>query len=205
VKTDLRKVIRGKTSLLALAALLAAAPLAGQSMRTRQLNLAEMVSLSGLIVRGQVTSVRTGKHTELKNLDTVVVTLRVSEVLKGTAGEEVTFQQSVLDARDVPGQLGYKTGEDVLLMLLPPSRYGLTSPAGYEQGRFRVMKDAQGNLQVANSANNLGLLYKMETSTPQLDAVLAPATRQMLTSHKSGPIAYDRFKELVQGVIAARR
>lgn len=205
MKTETRKTIRRQGAWLAAAALLAVAPLAGQSVRMRQLNLAEMVRLSGTIVQGQVTAVRAEKHPQDANLNTVVITLRVREVLKGSAEQELTFRQAAWDTGELPNRQSYKAGEEVLLMLLPTSRAGLTSPVGFEQGRFRVQKDAQGNLQVANSANNSGLLYRMEATTPQLDAVLAPAARQLVAAHQSGPIAYERFKELVQGVIAARR
>ena len=44
-----------------------------------------------------VVSVRMEKHPELTNLDTVVVTLRVRETLKGQAGETFTFRQYVWD------------------------------------------------------------------------------------------------------------
>jgi len=181
-------------------------PAAGQrGARVKALNLADLVSYSGVIVRGRVLSVTAERHPDLTNLDTIVVTLRVQEVLKGSAESELTFRQYVWDVRDRNSRLGYKIGEEVLLMLLPPSRYGLTSPAGFEQGRFRFQQDAQGNVDIVNGWNNRGLMRGVESSVPQLDQNVSAAARRVVQQHREGPIDYTQFKDLVRGLIAARQ
>ena len=85
-------------------------------------------------MRGTVLSARVEKHPELDNLDTLVMTLRVRETLKGGAQGTYTFRQYIWDLRDCRDARVTARGRNVLLMN-GPSRYGLTSPAGIEQGR----------------------------------------------------------------------
>ena len=178
---------------------------AQQGARVKMLNFADLVGYSGVILRGRVLSVTAEKHPELTNLNTVVVTLQVSEVLKGEAGAQYTFRQYTWDARDASSRLGYKNGEDVLLMLLPPSQYGLSSPVGFEQGRFRFQADSAGNISVRNGWNNLGLMRGVGASLPKLGEKVSASARLVAEQHRDGPIPYNEFKELVRGAIAARQ
>ncbi|MDA2914765.1 hypothetical protein MYX77_12590, partial [Acidobacteriia bacterium AH_259_A11_L15] len=126
-------------------------------------NLAELVEEAATIVRGRVISARAEKHPQFKNLDTVVVTLEVSDVLKGSAGPTFTFRQFVWDIRDVHSKLGYGKGGEFLLLMIKPSQYGLSSPAGLEQGRFRIRRDPQGREFAVNGAGNAGLFRNFDT------------------------------------------
>jgi hypothetical protein len=198
-----------RASVACLAALLAlalAVPAATQlSPRTKPLNLVEIVDHAGIIVRGRVLSVQAEKHPQLTNLNTVVVTLKVEEVLKGQAGTEFTFRQYVWDIRSVGSGLGYKNGQEILLMLLPPSQYGLSSPVGFEQGRFRFQTDSGGNVTIANGWNNLGLMRGVEASSPKLSQNVSASSRVIVTQHTQGPISYSDFKDIIRGAIAARQ
>lgn len=194
--------------LLALLLFTAAQPpgaLAQEGARVKPLNLADLVNYSGLIVRGRVVSVTAEKHPELTNLNTVLVTLRVSEVLKGEAGAEYTFRQYAWDIRDANSRLGYRVGEDVLLMLLPPSKYGLSSPVGFQQGRFRFQRDAQGNEAAVNGRSNRGLMLGVEAAVPELTQKISAPARVVAKQHQQGPIDYTVFKDLVRGILAARQ
>ena len=44
-----------------------------------------------------------------------------------------------------------------------PSRYGLTSPAGMEQGRFRIHRDRTGRTSALNGAGNHRLFAGLNT------------------------------------------
>lgn len=200
----------GPVILLALLLALASPPgtppaHAQEGARVKALNLVQMVDYAGVIVRGRVLSVRAEKHPELTNLNTIVVTLRVSEVIKGEADSEFTFRQYVWDIRDAGTRLGYKDGEDVLLMLGPASRYGLTAPVGFEQGRFRFRIDAEGNVSIANGWNNLGLMRGVEAASPKLAQNVSAPARVIVKQHTQGPIAYNEFKDIIRGAIAARQ
>lgn len=170
-----------------------------------QLDLARMVDESENIVHARVTDVKAEKHPDFQNLDTVVVTLDIIEPLKGGPGRQYTFRQYVFDVRDRDSKLGYRVGDEVVLLLRRPSDRNLTSPVGFEQGRFHVERDAQGNRHLRNGLNNAALFEGVEKTVPNLKNHLSPAVQQLAAQHHSGPISYEDFKGFVQGVLAARQ
>jgi hypothetical protein len=178
---------------------------AQQGAMTVTMDLARMVDESENIVLGLVTSVKSEKHPDFQNLDTVVVTLDVQDALKGAPGSTYTFRQFVIDARDRDSKLGYRVGEEVVLMIRQPSQYKLTSPVGLEQGRFQVERDGQGNRFLRNGVNNAGLFEGVAKTVPNLKSHVSSAVQQLTAQHQSGPISYEDFKSFVQGVLAARQ
>lgn len=176
-----------------------------QGARTVQLDLARMVDEAENVVLGRVTSVIAEKHPQLENLDTIVVTLQVLDPIKGSPGPQLTFRQYVFDLRDRDTKLGYRIGEEVVLMLRQPSEYGLTSPVGFEQSRFRVERDAANNRVLRNGMDNAGLFTGIEQTAPTLRARLSQPLQQLVTQHRAGPITYDQFKSFVQAEVAARQ
>jgi hypothetical protein len=169
------------------------------------MNLARMVQESENIVLARVTAVRAEPHPQFQNLNTVVVTLNVVEPLKGSLGRELSFRQYVADIFESKSTLGYRVGEEIVLMLRKPSAEGMTSPVGFEQGRFLVQRDAAGNRTVRNSMDNAALFEGIDAASPGLKARLAPALQSLVTQHRTGPIAYDQFKSIVAALIAARQ
>ena len=129
--------------LLIVACIATAPAFAQRGALTVPRNLDQLTDRAADIVRGTVLSAHVEKHPELTNLDTVVVTLRVSETLKGQAIGTYTFRQYIWDVRDRYDNAGYRKGQELLLLMNEPSRYGLTSPVGIEQGRFRIHRDEQ--------------------------------------------------------------
>ena len=124
---------------------------------TLQQNLGELVGQAHTILRGRVVGARMEPHPEFTNHHTVVITLQVEETLKGQAGPSFSFRQYIWDIRDRYDAAGYKKGGELLLLLTRPSPYGLSSPVGLEQGRFRIQRDQQGNRYAVNGAGNAGL------------------------------------------------
>jgi hypothetical protein len=184
----------------------AASPIAAQEgALTVQMDLARMVDESENIVLGRVTNVVAEKHPQFENLDTVVVTLQVLDPLKGSPGAELSFRQYVFDIHDRDTKLGYRVGEEVVVLLRRPSQYGLTSPVGLEQGRFRVQRDALNNRLVRNGTDNAGLFGTVDQTSPGLRPRLSPAVQQLMSEHRSGPISYEQFKSFVQNEVAARQ
>ena len=191
--------------LLGLHSALVPVPTAAQrGERVAHRNLAELVEEAATIFRGQVTHIEIEPHPVFENLPTIVVTLEVLEVLKGqvNGNTHYSFRQFVPDLRDRDSRLGYKVGQEVLLLMIEPSQYGLSSPAGLEQGRFRVLHDAQGNASVVNGFNNLGLFRNIGKSAPRLGQQLSATAQQMLTEHRGGPIRYDQLREMIHGIVA---
>ena len=195
--------MRLQSYVLLLAALTATAPaFAQQSALTVPRNLQQLTERAAVIVRGHVVSARMEKHPELTNLDTVVVTLRVQETLKGQAGGTYTFRQYVWDLRDRMNAAGYKKGQHVLLMMIEPSRYGLSSPAGVEQGRFRIERDASGREFAVNARDNLRLLDGVGAQIAKEGAVLSPASASLIARHRRGPVELRELSALIRELAA---
>lgn len=188
-----------RSYLLLLAALALVAPAAAQqSALTVPRNLKQLTDRSAVIVRGSVVDVRMEKHPELENLDTVVVTLRVRETLKGQTGSSFTFRQYVWDIRDRMNAVGYKIGQDVLLMMIAPSRYGLSSPAGMEQGRFRIERDKSGVEYAVNAHNNLRLFDGVGTQLAKEGIAPSSAAASLLAKHRRGPVELRELTTLIR-------
>ena len=93
----------------------------------------------------------------LPNLRSVAVTMSVTKMIKGKPAPTLTFRQFLWDAHDTSVFAFYKQSGELLLFLNPVSSYGLTSPVGLEQGRFRILRDSKGGQYVVNGRGNLGL------------------------------------------------
>jgi hypothetical protein len=191
--------MRLRSYVLLLTALTASAPaFAQQSALTVPRNLEQLTDRAAVIVRGNVVSARMEKHPELTNLDTLVVTLHVRETLKGQAGGTFTFRQYVWDLRDRMNAVGYQKGQDVLLMMIEPSRYGLSSPAGMEQGRFRIERDGFGREYAVNSRNNLGLFNGVGAELTRKGIAPSPAAASLLAKHRRGPVELRELTALIR-------
>src|SRR6266852_3403584 len=142
---------------LCVSALLFSLPAFAQRALTLPRSLDHLVDESQTVVQGWVTGVTLQPHEQLTNLMTVVVSLQVEESLKGNAAGTYTFSQAVIDKRDLQQKMGYRVGQHLLLILIKPSDYGLRSPAGLEQGRFRIDSDRQGTALATNGFGNAAL------------------------------------------------
>lgn len=177
----------GRASLF-LAALMCATPAAAQrGALTVPRNLGQLTDRASDVVRGTVVSAHVEKHPELANLDTVVVTLRLTETLKGSAQGTFTFRQFIWDVRDRQDAAGYRKGQDLLLLMIAPSRYGLSSPAGLEQGRFRIERDRKGRKMAINGAGNFKLFEGLDASTKSAVA-LSSRQASLVAKHRKGPV-----------------
>lgn len=162
-------------------------------------NLSELVGQSQLVVQGWVRQVAVAPHPTLRNLMTLVVTVQVEDTFKGSAPANYTFRQAVIDRRDLESKLDYRPGEHVVLFLIKPSTYGLSSPAGLEQGRFRISTTKQGKLVAINRVGNAGLFRGIPEEVQQ-DSSLKPSTRSLLSKPNPGPIDLQQLKTIVQKI-----
>ena len=187
-----------KHSLLAAVACLAMSPAVAQrGAITVPRNLDELTDGAQDIIRGTVTDARVEKHPELDNLHTIVITLRVRETLKGAARETYTFRQYIWDLRDRSDVAGYRKGQELLLLMNGSSRYGLTSPVGLEQGRFRIQRDRSGREIATNGAGNARLFDRLQ-GAPGKPAALTPQQASLVARHRSGPIALDELAAMIR-------
>lgn len=187
----------GLAAYLAVTAFLPAAHPSQQGAITVQRSLSELVAQAATIVRGRVSEVKVERHPQLRNLTTLVVTIRVERTLKGESVRHFTFRQYLWDARARDGKDGYVKGEELLLLVNPTSRYGLTSPAGMEQGRFRVLKSPTGQKTAVNGRGNQGLFageIEREAAKPR---TLSATARNLLRDHRSGRVPLEQLEEII--------
>lgn len=167
-----------------------------------QMNLGTLVDASATIVQGRVTAVKPEPHPDYGALSTVLVTIEVTDTLKGDGVTEYTYRQFLPDIRDKGTTIGYKPGQEVLLIMTGTSDAGLASPVGMAQGRFLISTDAQGNRVAVNGAGNMGLFLKIDTTHPKLGARLRPQTQQIVAANAGGPIALDQLKEIIRAEVS---
>ena len=149
-------------------------------------------------------SARVEPHPQFANLQTVVVTLSVTKVLKGETFSTITFRQFLWDARDLPIFAGYKGAGELLLFLNPVSPYGLTSPVGLEQGRFRILHDAKGNRYVLNGRGNLGLFDHVADKASSRGLVFSKTVREMIAK-PAGQAPLNDFEDFIHALVGATK
>ena len=165
-------------------------------------NLTQLVDESQLIVQGRVASVTLAPHGQLANLLTVVVTLQVEETVKGPSASTYTFRQAVIDRRDQQQLMGYRVGQHLLLALIRPSTYDLSSPAGMLQGRFLITTQPGGKSVATNGLGNAGLLRGVGSQLQANGAQPTPQVRAMLAELKTGPLPLEDLKSLMRTISA---
>ena len=185
-------------SLLILTTLLTGSAVAQRGAVTAARSLDQLSAEAATIVRGQVISARVEPHPQFKNLTTAVITMRVEETLKGVPAKTLQFRQYIWDLRDRLDKARYAKGEELLLMLGPVSKYGLTSPVGLEQGRFRIVRDAQGNALAVNGRGNAGLFVNSAARAQAQGLKLSPSAATVLQSRKAGPVRLDALEDAVR-------
>jgi len=186
----------GRASLI-LAALMITVPAAAQrGALTIPRNLEQLTDRASDVVRGTVVSAHVEKHPELTNLDTVVVTLRLSDTLKGSAQGSFTFRQFIWDVRDRQDAAGYRKGQDLLLLMIAPSRYGLSSPAGLEQGRFRIERDRRGRDVAINGTGNFKLFEGLDATKSAV--TLSSRQASLVAKHRKGPVEAAELTAMIR-------
>jgi hypothetical protein len=146
---------------------------------TNPSTLEQLTAESQLIVHGYVVSSRVEPHPDYPNLSTVVVEIRVADVLKGSTPERFQYRQFIWDIRDRMDANGYRKGQEVVLLLGPTSKLGLRSPAGLEQGRFLVTRTAGGKKLALNGTGNMTLFTEgagLMSAPAKKSSVQVPAT-----------------------------
>jgi hypothetical protein len=194
------KISNRRILLLALLSLsLAIVANAQRGARTKLRSLDELTSEATQVVRGTVVSARVEPHPTYNNLMTVVVKFRVEKTLKGEAGKQIQFRQFVWDVRDFKDGAIYRRGDQMLLLLGPQSEYGLRSPVGLGQGRFRITKDASGLETAVNESGNVALFNSAAARTSATQMKLSTRASQMVKENRGGPMRLEDLEAVVQG------
>ena len=104
--------------------------------RPRPIAFADMIRAAGLIFSGTVIRIERQPATPGQSVETVKVTFRVDNALRGTMpGDTLTVSQWI--GLWSSGQR-YRVGEHILLFLYAPSKLGLTSSVAGSLGRFPI-------------------------------------------------------------------
>lgn len=162
----------------------------------RPVDLVEMSQLAGQVVVGHCTEVTMETLPGYNYTFVTKVTLAVHQVLKGSPTQTLSFlQYGKPNDRGLPHLKSYRKGDEVLLLLYPLSKIGLTSPVGIEQGRFVITAAADGTKLAQNGRGNLNLL-------PNLPVNLSAEERSELTQANQGqPIRLTLLTKVLQRLI----
>ena len=183
------------TLLLVMGAL--AAP-ANAQLLYRRVGLAELSQRADIIVQGRVIEARYEGHPDYPHVPTVLVTLQVERMLRGPAEGRLSFREHLFGPQGRMGKKrGYMPGQRLLLFLPEPSRYGLSSPLGGEQGRFRIQRDQQGNDLAENDLGNAGLFRDLAPQAAQAGVSLSPEQAR-LAGVRRGPVPLEALVSLVR-------
>jgi hypothetical protein len=178
-----------------------AGPLSAQrGAVTAHRSLDQLVGEAEVIVHGSVVSAKVEPHPQFKNLMTVLVTMNVVDTLKGKTTKTLQFRQYVWDIRDQLDAAQYGKGQELLLLLGPVSQYGLTSPVGLEQGRFRIQRNASGQAVAVNGKGNVGLFRSSAEPAESQGRRLSEQTRSLIQNRTAGPIPLTDLKAAIRNL-----
>jgi hypothetical protein len=165
---------------------------------TKLRSIDELSQQATLIVHGSVTSATVEPHPQYHNLMTVLVTMQVQDTLKGSPQRTVQFRQYIWDMRDQLDAARYAKNQELLLLLGPVSPYGLRSPVGLEQGRFRISRDRQGQQVAENGGGNLNLFQATEERAKARRIRLSSRVASLARRNTSGPIPLTDLKDAIR-------
>lgn len=170
---------------------------------TRPVNLTYLAQSADVIVQGRVTEVTHKKLVRHANIPTIEVTLEVEKMLRGPQSRTYTFREVFLGLRTKEGKQGYLVGQRLLLFLTAPSRYGLSSPVGIEQGRFHITYNSEGDEIIANEFDNAGLFKGVNYSPPK--GTKLSVNQMRITTIKGGPVPLNDLVSLVSTLTSLPR
>jgi len=78
------------------------------------------------------------------------------------------------------------------------SKYGLTSPVGLEQGRFRVVRDAQGTATAVNGRGNAGLFASTEQRARTKGIKLSARSLAAVRRSEAGPLDLQALEDTIR-------
>lgn len=161
-------------------------------------SLDQLTEQADVIFRGSVISTKVEPHPQLRNLMTVVISMNVSETMKGSPRKSIVFRQYIWDLRDQLDAAQYQKGQELLLFLAPVSEYGLTSPVGLEQGRFHVWRDKKGRDLAVNGRGNVGLFDSLEKRAQTRGLRLSPKVAALVRKPRSGPAPLADLEDAIR-------
>ncbi len=170
----------------------------------RQVNLAYLAQRADIIVQGRVLQARYEGLPNYPHLNSVLVTLEIERMFRGPEGGRYTFRQFLLPSQMRGGKNLYRVGQRLLLFLPVPSRLGLSSPIGHEQGRFHIARDVQGRELIQNEFGNAGLFKNVAADAEKSGVGLSHAQSQVAATTR-GPVALSDMTSMVEHLMLMPR
>ncbi len=167
-----------------------------QATSVKTVNIREMVNLSGTIFYGRCLSA----VDSLADSGLGVRTYRflVLEALKNAeAGQIVEFRQVAAVRRggfSIPDMPQFTKGQKLLLFLHRESKWGLTSPVGFQQGVFRARKLQNGEIAFENGFSNRNLSYGMQ---PEVQAQAGLQEPEVQAIRSGEPVTLPVLRDIV--------
>jgi len=159
------------------------------ALTVRALALDDLVARADRIVLAECVHV--APLTPAGAVPVVEMTLAVEETLKGEAGERLTIRQL---ANVLPT---CRPGDEVVLFLHAPSRAGLTSPVGVDQGYLRVVRVPGEAARIVGDARIVGAFTR--TAAP------ASAVASQTASGRAGSAALEPALEEIRARVGRQR
>jgi hypothetical protein len=166
-------------------------------------SLDQLTAQAERIVHGHIVSAKVEPHPQYANISTVLVTVRVAEMLKGTAPKEFTFRQFIWDIRDKRDASGFRKGKEVVLFLNKATSIGLTSTSGLDQGRFEVERDNTGHEFIRAHAPNQVLLGGVPAALAKKGSA-TPASIRSAQADNRQLLSLSDFKTTVRALAGTR-
>lgn len=183
-----------------LASLLAFAT-AARATQVRPVNLEEMTDRAATVFSGRCIDVHSVIDPRLGKPVTLM-TFEVSRAVKGDLGDTVTIK--LLGAVDsssgkggVAGLPTFQRDEEVVLFLYGESSMGLTSPVGFGQGKFTIVKTKRGERFALNAFGNKNLLRDLSETAETRLASLRGA------DGSPGELRPDKLLDMAASLMAA--
>lgn len=167
------------------------------AQRTVRMNLEQMISEAGIIVRGTVVSVNSSDD-PATNIFSTFITIDVSENFFGAGDGWLTLKmlasRTAGGARKFTELTEYTPGQEIIVMFYAPSEIGFTSPVGMAQGSFTVITDPRTGVRtVRNGMDNARLFSGIKNSS-------ALAKSSWLTDSKE-PIEIEDFSSSIRSLV----
>lgn len=165
--------------------------------QVRQLNLEQLTRSAGKVFHGRCLEVRVGTDSQLGQTVTYA-TFVPYRSMKGEVHGKLTLKFLGKQTPDAaPGEATegiprFEEGEEVVLFLYPESARGLTSPVGFGQGKFKVVKGKDKKLQAINGFSNERLL---DGISPTAQARLGGRLERL---HARKDLPLDDLLEMIQ-------
>jgi hypothetical protein len=173
------------------------------SARTLPRSLNELIAESDTIIHGFVLSSKIEPHPQLRNLMTVVVEISVKDTYKGKKKGALVFRQYVWNVKGGKSA-EYHVGEELVLLLRPVSKSGLTSPSGLEQGLFHVIPDRSRRLTAVNGRANIGIFDHLEPDARTRGIPVSAHLATLIHNHHRGPVLLADLEEAIRTFARSR-